>query len=349
MINDNLIDEFRKIFGFVEPTEYEKEKWAYNCKLSISPIQFLIGKKIYCHKKYVGVVEKIEFKNKSLIMITEKGKYTLSFCDIEFFNNYYNKKVIIPLHPSRKGLKLWSMGHVFEENDFKSVYYKTDEYHQKMSKTLEKNFGVKGVISPFALEEVKKAANKTMKDRYGVESFLTRGDHYKKIENIMIDKYGFINLFNSHDWQIKNAENYKVNGKMESKVEQEIILELTKEIKFKSPIYSNETNKQFIVKINKSGKCYYSVDFYDKFSNIVIEIYGDFWHCNPNKFKKDYFHKYKKITAEQIWENDKIRMNNIINKLGCDFIVIWEGDWKKNKNNIINYIKELIKNKDANI
>lgn len=50
---------------------------------------------------------------------------------------------------------------------------------------------------------------------------------------------------------------------------------------------------------NKKVKNYF-VDFYIPKFNLGIEVDGDFWHCNPDKFENDYFHPVKQKTAEDI-------------------------------------------------
>ena len=39
----------------------------------------------------------------------------------------------------------------------------------------------------------------------------------------------------------------------------------------------------------ENGRCY--IDFLlDK--NVFIECYGDYWHCNPQKYDENYYHIY---------------------------------------------------------
>ena len=47
------------------------------------------------------------------------------------------------------------------------------------------------------------------------------------------------------------------------------------------------------MKIN--DKKYY-IDVFIPVKNIAIEYNGDYWHCNPEKYSSEYFHK-KKIIA----------------------------------------------------
>jgi very-short-patch-repair endonuclease len=68
----------------------------------------------------------------------------------------------------------------------------------------------------------------------------------------------------------------------------------------------------------------YNVDFLvnDKY---IIECYGDFWHCNPNKYAPNYFNRGKKKTAQDIWDRDLSR-KQLFEQLGYKFIHLWEMD-----------------------
>jgi len=78
-------------------------------------------------------------------------------------------------------------------------------------------------------------------------------------------------------------------------------------------------------------------------NNIIIEAYGDYWHCNPQIYKEDYFHKDMKITAKEKWEKDATRVD-LLQSLGYTVFVIWEKDIKKGKEAfIIEKINEFIK------
>ena len=66
----------------------------------------------------------------------------------------------------------------------------------------------------------------------------------------------------------------------------------------------------------------------------MIEFNGDYWHCNPKKFKHDFFNKSKKMTAQQIWDNDKKKIETAESQ-GYKVLTIWESDWKINKQKCI--------------
>lgn len=72
--------------------------------------------------------------------------------------------------------------------------------------------------------------------------------------------------------------------------------------------------------------------------NLIIEYFGDYWHCNPKKYDSKYFHKKKNMSAKEIWDYDKNKLELIRNN-GYNLEVIWESDFKNN-NKIIKCIIE---------
>jgi G:T-mismatch repair DNA endonuclease (very short patch repair protein) len=86
----------------------------------------------------------------------------------------------------------------------------------------------------------------------------------------------------------------------------------------------------------------YVCDIFIKELNLIIEFNGDYWHCNPKKYDKDYLHPHKNKTAKEIWEEDKLRIDNI-KSYGYNLIVIWESDFEK-PSFVKNIITEYVKN-----
>ena len=80
----------------------------------------------------------------------------------------------------------------------------------------------------------------------------------------------------------------------------------------------------------------YVPDFFIKDKKIIIECYGDYWHCNPLIFSEQ-SKIFRKISAKQIWEKDRLRKENF-EKEGYRFISIWESETKD-----LEKLKERIK------
>lgn len=75
---------------------------------------------------------------------------------------------------------------------------------------------------------------------------------------------------------------------------------------------------------------------------IIIEFYGDSFHCNPHKFQdpKQYC-SWIKRTVQQQWERDKMRVA-VFSKHGYRVIIVWEKDWNNDQAFQINRIKSIL-------
>ena len=74
---------------------------------------------------------------------------------------------------------------------------------------------------------------------------------------------------------------------------------------------------------------------------IVIEYYGDYWHMNPLCYNKDDYNKNKKKYASDIWKYDNDRKITLEHK-GYNIIIVWENDYKTNKQEIVKALFEQI-------
>lgn len=95
---------------------------------------------------------------------------------------------------------------------------------------------------------------------------------------------------------------------------------------------------------DNENKKYYLIDFFIKSLNIGIEFNGDIWHANPLKYKSfdKPFPFQKDLTAEEIWNKDKVKNDFLKTKLN-KLIIIWESDLYKDgiDNTISKIIKEI--------
>jgi hypothetical protein len=72
----------------------------------------------------------------------------------------------------------------------------------------------------------------------------------------------------------------------------------------------------------------YMIDCIHQDNKKIIEFYGDYWHANPKKFTEQ--HRIHKRSAKEVWERDNIKINDLRN-LGYDVLVIWESEYKSNR------------------
>lgn len=73
----------------------------------------------------------------------------------------------------------------------------------------------------------------------------------------------------------------------------------------------------------------------------IIEFQGDYWHCNPEKYSADYVHKTYGITAQEVWDKDKIKLECARNH-GYEVLYIWELDYRKDREGQIKKCLEFL-------
>ena len=122
----------------------------------------------------------------------------------------------------------------------------------------------------------------------------------------------------------------KTNKNNWSKVSQELFWEIYKRIndRFKN-IYFGELNHEYGCETNNN------FDFVVLDNKKIIEFNGDKFHANPIFFNEnDVPIKFINKKAIEIWEQDLEKNNKAINN-GYAIKVVWESDFKKNKEKII--------------
>lgn len=80
-------------------------------------------------------------------------------------------------------------------------------------------------------------------------------------------------------------------------------------------------------------ECEYVISKYSfdgRYKNKLIEINGDYFHCNPQLYERDFYNKVCKKFAWQIWGKDKRKIDIAIQK-GYSVLTIWEKDYNANK------------------
>lgn len=143
----------------------------------------------------------------------------------------------------------------------------------------------------------------------------------------------------SEEWRNKIGAANK--GRFKGKTWEEIIGETrAKERRIENAKYMSDINARLMndrtSKLEKRAANYldgfeqnkriskYVVDFVSN-DGIVVEIYGDYWHCNPNMFDADFHNRSIDMTAQEKWDYDKRRQSDI-EKLGYYVICFWEYD-----------------------
>lgn len=106
--------------------------------------------------------------------------------------------------------------------------------------------------------------------------------------------------------------------------------------------YYSKNYEYFFAKKEMGG--IYFCDFYDISQNKIIEFFGDYYHCNPIKFGKDYFNIKNNMSAQEIWHRDEKRIKDLETFFGATVLIVWENDVRndidktiKNCLNFLNY------------
>ena len=157
-----------------------------------------------------------------------------------------------------------------------------------------------------------------------------------------IQKYGEkkgLEIFSNRQqkWLQSLYQNFQSNGdgrSKQSKFAKEIIKYCCKKINMSIPkkekyIYWKKTNNAF------------AYDF--MYKNKIIEFQGDYWHCNPKLYDKDFYNKVKQKTAQEIWEYDKNKLE-CANFYGYDVLYVWEYDYNNDKEKILQKCIDFLAN-----
>ena len=173
-----------------------------------------------------------------------------------------------------------------------------------------------------------------------------------KISNNRVGKAtGKNNSMSKKKWRDKSRNAIKKkwdNGEMEHarKIMSDKLKETRRLGKIKSTITSKK-EKEIIEYLNNLGYSpvqSYRVDtkvcdVYIPSLNLIIEYFGDYWHCNPLKYQSDYYNVKKGKYAWELWEYDTKKLE-LIKSCGYNLEVIWEKDLKNNNKLIENIISK---------
>lgn len=86
----------------------------------------------------------------------------------------------------------------------------------------------------------------------------------------------------------------------------------------------------------------YKVDELSEEKKLIIEFYGDIYHCNPVLFKEEnQYCSWLDRTVKEQWDRDRKRIEDLL-KYGYSIIIIWESDYYNDKERLLErLIKEI--------
>jgi hypothetical protein len=210
------------------------------------------------------------------------------------------------------------------------------------------------------LENFKKEAIKDRSYTTNIDYYLNKGYSQEESEKMLherqstfskekcIERFGKeMGLEIWRERQRKWQESLVSGGNLKcgfSKISQELFYSLLEYYKVEDRIdvYFATKNKEYFISLK--GGIFYQYDFVDLKNKKIIEYNGDEYHGNPNKFEStDHPHPFRKqITAKEMWkkDNDKVK---IANEQGFDVLTIWNSEYKKEKELILEKCLEFLK------
>lgn len=90
-----------------------------------------------------------------------------------------------------------------------------------------------------------------------------------------------------------------------------------------------------------------SVDSCHKDYKIIVEYNGDAYHCNPKVWTPETYSTLIKMYAKDKWAMDRRRFYKL-KRMGYYVYIVWESDWKADKQNIINKIEKIYETRKQN-
>jgi G:T-mismatch repair DNA endonuclease (very short patch repair protein) len=193
----------------------------------------------------------------------------------------------------------------------------TQSVRQRFKNTCKQKWGTDNTLSKGTIGYDKKTA--TVKQKYGVDNIFAAQETVDKIRNTLLKRYGVTSAIHMPGRKDLLGRKSAIHKKIE-----EVL------IKYGIAFISEHSlpSANFIY----MGKKYTPrVDIFIESKNIVIEIFGNYWHANPLFYKStDIIAKYAgPRTAEECWKFDTIRIN-AIKQAGLSVMVLWEYDIKNN-------------------
>lgn len=211
--------------------------------------------------------------------------------------------------------------------------------------------------------EIKEKKKKTFIKHYGVDNIWKSKEYYEWLYEYMLNTYGKGSLSNKNGGLNKfygnlSDEEKKLRTEPMRKAyieywnklsDEEKYKLIQKRVKFTETKIENKVS-EILDKLNipHSKQHWINKNSYDikiTNTNILIEINGDFWHANPFIYKENDVlpHPFKSVIAKELWDKD-LDKKLLAESKGYKIIYIWEKELKDNKNNLIDYIIEKIKN-----
>lgn len=177
--------------------------------------------------------------------------------------------------------------------------------------------------------------------RQKIKCFLCGKEFYIKAYKLKSDSFRFCSLECSRKWYA-NVTSQRPSHKEAARIRAVEILEKMTDIKETKPQkeINNLLAKKGIKYTNEYNCKYFSIDNYLDDYNLMIEVMGDFWHSNPQRFRID---NLKDVQKNRITK-DKAKHTYIKNNYDIEMLYLWETDINNNIALCEKLLDEYIKN-----
>lgn len=206
-------------------------------------------------------------------------------------------------------------------------YIRVSEIFTKMNKEVIRAGSLNGMFGRGHSAESKLKMSKTRKANIqnGTIIVISGEQHYKFGKKRSEEEKQHLSdvLIKRYENQPHHLKGRKISDEHKAKIAANI-LKIKKETIPEKIVKEWLTNNN-IRFIQEHQLAYYFFDFKIKYKKILIEVHGDFYHCNPEtKHKDPKFYVQKHNLA-----NDQ-RKKNFAENLGYKIVYIWEKDIKNN-------------------
>lgn len=270
--------------------------------------------------------------------------------------NGVTKEKMILLYGHEEGVKKWdeyrkkqAFSNTFEYKNKKYGMTKEqfDDYNKKRAVTKEnlikRHGNDRGVVvwENYRQRQAYTNSREHLGDRY--EEINSRKAH--TLENY-VKKYGL-----NEKEALEKLENFfsSSSNKFYSKDSQDLFWKIFNNLteSEKKKTYFAELNKEYAVFHKKSNRIYL-YDFVCSELQLCVEYHGDHYHGNPKMYTPSQFLRGRgqsKTKVHEVWQKDEMKNKAITDERNYDLLVVWESDWKNNREKIFSKIMEVINEK----
>lgn len=274
--------------------------------------------------------------------LTRSGNKSCQSC---FITNQWAKKDS-PLRKEETRLKRNKS--ISNKRQDPNSLYNTSEYKIKQSTALKK---IRTTSSSYTSDEYKEKQSLALKKVWQTETYRSKRLSTKtltafseKMRAIWKERHSeFVSIFRQ-SWNNENRKEEarkRFNELLESEDFRKKLWGARESIrvsKLELKVKSQLENLGF--KHSSNHKTYFNrclPDFINESSKTIVEIYGDYWHCNPyiNKpySNPDWFHPKLKMFSSDKWAADYTR-SKMLEEHGYKVIIFWENEIEINCYNI---------------